>query len=71
MTMDGDNDQGRPGYFMTIKEVADRWKMSVATIYALIKKGKLPHPVKKGRCARWPEREVIRIANEMEDTRND
>ena len=39
--------------FLTISEVARRYKMAVVTIYQKIKAGKFPAGIKIGRSRRW------------------
>lgn len=41
-----------------VKGVRDRVGLHPATIYAEIKAGRFPKPVKFGRSSRWPESEI-------------
>lgn len=54
-----------------VKGVRDRVGMHPATIYAEIKAGRFPKPVKLGRSSRWPESEIAAWIEARKRERND
>jgi len=50
--------------FLTVKEVAELLRVSVATVYRLRDANKLPQPVKIGRSVRYKVVEIMRVVDE-------
>ena len=52
---------------LTIKELAAKLKITVQTVYSLIKAGQLPPGVKIGKSRRWDWNEVQKFIKERKE----
>ena len=44
--------------FLTAKDIAKRYQISLWTVYALVRNGKIPCGLRLGRSRRWPLRQI-------------
>lgn len=42
-----------PSAYFTAKQLCERYKLSMSTVYAALKRGELPQPQRFGRSVRW------------------
>ena len=47
------------GRLLTAQDVADLLQISDRSVWRLTKEGKLPPRIHVGRCARWPEDQIM------------
>ncbi len=43
---------------LTVRDVADKWKISTRHVWKLVSSGRLPQPVRLGRSVRWRESDI-------------
>lgn len=48
----------KPRRLLRLPDVRDKLKLGRTAIYALVKRGELPQPVKLGTASAWPEHEI-------------
>ena len=53
-----ENSQAAPTKFIAIKDLMQRMSLCRSSVYALVRAGLLPQPIKLGFTARWVEADV-------------
>jgi prophage regulatory protein len=61
---------GDATYLLKVKDVQRRTQLSRATLYAYIRAGRFPAPVRLGRHSRWVEGEVQQYISALMAARN-
>jgi excisionase family DNA binding protein len=56
--------------FLTVKEAAAFFGVSVPTIWRWAANGIIPKPLKLGRLSRWPKSEILTVVEKAKDGRD-